>query len=201
VADRLRDGSRARLDLLRCSASTHAGPQFAAELKRVVGDLDRLARGLAPSALDEGGSLRQAIDRMAALAGLPVYCELDDRIDALPPPTAALVYFIAAECLTNVVRHANASSARVTVRSGSPVVVEVVDDGRGGAVTGSGRGLRGLADRLAMVSGSLRVDSPSGGPTRVRAEIPSAQAERDGSPARRCRAIRVRRCFGSPGRL
>jgi signal transduction histidine kinase len=103
---------------------------------------------------------------------------LDDR---LPEPVEVAAYYVVCESLTNVGRHANASSASVEVApaafvegasAGRTLVVEVSDDGVGGADTASGSGLRGLADRVEALGGTLRVWSPAGGGTRVRAELP-----------------------------
>jgi signal transduction histidine kinase len=84
-------------------------------------------------------------------------------------------YYVVAESLTNVGKHAQATSATVDItRVNGQVVVEVVDDGIGGADTERGSGLRGLADRVEALGGRLRVWTPRGGGTRVRAEIPCA---------------------------
>ena len=82
-------------------------------------------------------------------------------------------YYVVCESLTNIGKHAHATSASVDVsRTGGRVVVEVVDDGVGGADTERGTGLRGLADRVEALGGRLRVWTPLGGGTRVRAELP-----------------------------
>jgi signal transduction histidine kinase len=98
--------------------------------------------------------------------------ELDGR---LPEREEVAAYYVVAESLTNVAKYACASSAAVDVRQADGrLVVEVVDDGVGGADTGGGSGLRGLADRVEALGGRLRVWSPAGGGTRVEAEIPCA---------------------------
>ena len=85
----------------------------------------------------------------------------------------AAAYYVVSEALANVAKYAAASSARVSfTRGNGRAVVEVADDGVGGADPGRGSGLRGLADRVAAFDGSLEVDSPPGGGTRVRAEFP-----------------------------
>jgi signal transduction histidine kinase len=93
----------------------------------------------------------------------------------LPEALEVAAYYLVSESLANVGRHAQASSATVEVtRTNENVLVEVVDDGVGGADTEGGTGLRGLADRVEALGGRLRVWSPTGGGTRVRAEIPCA---------------------------
>ena len=82
-------------------------------------------------------------------------------------------YFVVSEALTNVAKYAQATAATVTVRrTDGRVTVEVADDGVGGADAGRGSGLRGLGDRVAALDGTLDVESPAGGGTRVRVEIP-----------------------------
>ena len=91
-----------------------------------------------------------------------------------PPRTLeAVAYFVVSEALTNVARHSGATSATVRVTSDARrLVVEVGDNGRGGAATGAGSGLTGLSNRVASVDGTLSVTSPVGGPTLLRAEMP-----------------------------
>jgi signal transduction histidine kinase len=82
-------------------------------------------------------------------------------------------YYLVSEALTNVVKYARASSATVAIfQAGDRAIVEVADDGVGGADLSAGTGLRGLADRIGALSGELKVESPRGGGTRIRAEIP-----------------------------
>jgi signal transduction histidine kinase len=96
-----------------------------------------------------------------------------DLPDRLPEPIEVAAYFLVSESLTNVAKYAHASEASVDVsRANGDVVVEVADDGIGGAGATGGSGLRGLADRVEALGGRLRVTSPPGGGTRVRAEIP-----------------------------
>ena len=93
--------------------------------------------------------------------------------ERLPAPVEAAAFYVVAEALTNVAKYADASSVRVSVeRLNGRAVVEVADDGRGGADPAKGTGLRGLVDRVSALDGTLSVDSPEGGGTRVRAEIP-----------------------------
>jgi signal transduction histidine kinase len=119
---------------------------------------------------------------------VPVQCEVDVP-ERLSGPIEAAAYFVVAEALTNIVKYARATSARVTVRrAGDLVTVSVDDDGAGGARIGAGSGLRGLQDRLAALDGTLTVESPSAGGTRLRARIPCgagalvAEARDDGPP-------------------
>jgi PAS domain S-box-containing protein len=138
-------------------------------------DLRNLARGIHPGSLTRYGLA-------AALADVARRSPLDVRIGAVPaerfPASAeSTVYFIVSEALTNVVRYAGTDRASVDVavdESGPrrALTVTVADDGAGGAEPGRGTGLRGLADRLAMVDGTLEIDSPTGGGTRLRARIP-----------------------------
>jgi signal transduction histidine kinase len=98
--------------------------------------------------------------------------EVDDR---LPEHVEVAAYYVVSESLANIAKHAYASKARVSIeRRAEGLVVEVVDDGVGGADTERGSGLRGLADRVEALGGRLRVWSPAGGGTRVEAEIPCA---------------------------
>jgi signal transduction histidine kinase len=85
--------------------------------------------------------------------------------------TKALVYFVAAECLTNIARHSGATKATVTVALDDTVRIEIADNGHGGATTTEGRGLQGLADRVTLAGGEFTIDSPPGGPTRIAAEL------------------------------
>jgi signal transduction histidine kinase len=136
-------------------------------------ELRDVARGLHPAVLS-GHGLAVALESIAARAPLPVRLsvELDAR---LPDGVEVAAFYVVSESLTNIAKHAEASGATVSVaRSESGVVVEVVDDGVGGADTENGSGLRGLADRVEALGGRLRVWTPRGGGTRVQAEIPCA---------------------------
>jgi signal transduction histidine kinase len=96
-----------------------------------------------------------------------------EAADRLPPPVETAAYFVVSEALANVAKYARASQASVAVRRvNGRVTVEVADDGVGGADSASGSGLRGLADRVAALDGTLSLDSPAGHGTRLRAEIP-----------------------------
>ena len=141
------------------------------EAKQALAELRGFVRGLHPAVLDERG-----LD--AALSGIvarsPVPTSLHVLLAQRPPRTLeAVAYFVVSEALTNVARHSGATRAAVRVTSDAHrLVVEVSDDGRGGATTGAGSGLTGLTNRVASVDGTLTVTSPVGGPTVLRAEMP-----------------------------
>lgn len=145
-----------------------------ADAKLAVSELRDLARGIYPAVLGDRG-LDAALSALAARCPVPVHVsvEVDPR-----PPTAveSCAYFLVGEALTNLAKHAEASSAQVRVqRDADTVVVEVTDDGKGGAVLAEGGGLAGLADRAASIDGVVTVFSPLGGPTVVRADLPCAR--------------------------
>jgi len=140
------------------------------QLQEGLAELRDLARGIHPAVLSERG-LATALEGLAARSPVPV--ELRVTRERVAPAVEAAIYFTVAEALTNVVRYAQATLATidVEVREGS-LVAEVVDDGVGGATTASGSGLRGLADRLDALGGTLSVESPPGGGTIIRARAP-----------------------------
>jgi signal transduction histidine kinase len=141
------------------------------ELQTSLGELRELARGIHPAVLSEHG-LEPALQALATRAPVPVTVEADAP-GRLPEQVETAAYFVVSEALTNVAKYAHASEARVVVRrENGRVMVEVSDDGVGGADAAAGSGLRGLADRLAALDGSLQLDSPAGHGTRVHAEIP-----------------------------
>ena len=142
-----------------------------ADAKLAVAELRDLARGIYPAVLGDRG-LDAALSALAGRCPLPVHVlvEVEPR-----PPTAveSAAYFIVAEALTNVVKHADAQQVQVWLRrSGNRVLLTVTDDGHGGAELRPGGGLAGLADRAATIDGVVSVSSPAGGPTAVRAELP-----------------------------
>jgi PAS domain S-box-containing protein len=145
------------------------------ELTVALGELRELARGLHPAVLADRG-LGAAVEMLARRA--PVAVEIDEiSHERLPEPVEAAAYYVIAEALTNIAKYARASTARVRVApTGTGVVVEVSDDGIGGADPVNGSGLRGLADRVEALGGALQVHSPAGGGTSLRAEIPTASA-------------------------
>ncbi len=142
-----------------------------AELMAAIGDVRDLARGIHPPILTESG-LMAAIESLAERTPFPVEIEATD--DRFEPEIEAAAYFVVAEGLTNVARHAGASAARVGLHAdGGRLLVSVSDDGRGGADVGAGSGLRGLADRLAALGGDLRVSSGPGAGTTLLATLPT----------------------------
>lgn len=147
--------------------------QASAELATATDELRELARGIHPAILSDRG-LGAALEALAARSPVPV--ELSELPSArLPEAVESAIYFVVAEALTNVARYAQAESVRVTIElSGGLAVATVSDDGAGGADLTNGTGLRGLQDRVAALDGRLTIDSPPGGGTTVRAEIPCA---------------------------
>jgi signal transduction histidine kinase len=133
--------------------------------------LRELLAGRQPSILSKLG-LRLAVEELAEALPLPV--RVDVSTDHLPAALEASLYFFLSEALTNVVKHANASAAAVTVSvTAGQVTAEVCDDGVGGVgLARSGSGLRGLSDRMMALHGELAVESPIGQGTRLRARIP-----------------------------
>ncbi len=181
----LHDGAQQRLvalgfTLRRANRRADADPELAQllddanrELEDGLRELRALARGIHPTALADGG-LAPALRELADRFPIPVEVDVEDRRFATTVETAA--YFIVAEALTNVLRHAEATSAAVRGRSvGDALDLEIADDGRGGVDAGrDGAGVRGLADRAQAIGGTLGVDSPAGGGTTVRARLPLA---------------------------
>ncbi|HSB37759.1 MAG TPA: histidine kinase [Gaiellaceae bacterium] len=143
------------------------------EIALSLEELRDVARGIHPAVLT-GHGLAVAVESLSARAPLPVRLTMhfDGR---LPEPVEVAAYYVVSESLANVAKHAQASEARVSLdRQDGLLVVEVVDDGVGGADTERGSGLRGLADRVEALGGRIRVWTPVGGGTRVQAEIPCA---------------------------
>lgn len=140
---------------------------------RTLGDLRNLARGLHPTVLTDAG-LGPALESLAEHSVTRV--TLESAVPERPPGLAeATAYFVAAEALTNATKHARASSVAIrAAQMDTHLVVEIVDDGIGGAEPAGGSGLQGLADRVAAVNGQFSVHSPAGEGTRVMARIPCA---------------------------
>jgi PAS domain S-box-containing protein len=141
------------------------------DLAQALEELRELARGIHPAVLSDRG-LEPAIEALAARTPLPVQIDmgLEER---LPEPVEAAAYYVVAEAVTNAAKHAQAAEVRVRIEcDNGHARIEVADDGVGGAATGSGSGLRGLADRVEALGGHLRVESPPGEGTTVRADIP-----------------------------
>src|SRR5216683_2500655 len=167
--ERLQAEVRAQLEEVR--ASRQRIVEAAAELKQAIAELRELARGIHPAILTEEG-LPAAVEALADRSSLPVRvrADFDERLTG---PIEAVAYFVVAESLANVTKHARASGARVELsRCDGTLRVEVTDDGIGGADASRGSGLRGLEDRVAAVRGSFHVKNLPGGGTRVLAEIP-----------------------------
>jgi signal transduction histidine kinase len=143
------------------------------EIAASLGELREIARGIHPAVVS-GHGLSVALEQLAARAPLPV--ELDVKLEGrLPEALEVAAYYVVSESLTNVAKHAHAETARITVlQENGELVLEVVDDGVGGADSERGTGLRGLADRVEALNGRLRVWTQQGGGTRVKAEIPCA---------------------------
>jgi PAS domain S-box-containing protein len=137
--------------------------------EQATAELRELAHGILPEVLTRGG-LRAGVDALASRMSVPV--ENAVAVGRLPAAVEATAYFVVAEALTNVAKHARAENAAVTASvEGGTFRVQVRDDGVGGARP-DGSGLLGMADRLAALDGQLRVESPAGGGTLVAADIP-----------------------------
>jgi signal transduction histidine kinase len=184
----LHDGAQQRLvavamGLGRAKNKLEADPDTAralideahADAKLAVAELRDLARGIYPAVLGDRG-LDAALSSLAAKCPIPV--EVHVAIEPRPPAAVeSTAYFIVGESLTNVAKHSGATEAKVNAwreerPSGDLVVVEITDDGHGGASMRSGGGLSGLADRAATIDGVMTVVSPIGGPTVIRADLP-----------------------------
>jgi signal transduction histidine kinase len=181
----LHDGAQQRLvsvamELGRAKAKFDADPEGARDLiehahgqaKEALVELRRLVRGVHPPVLTDRG-LDAAVSGLAALSPIPVAVNVD--IPVRPSLTIeSIAYFVVAEALTNVAKHAHAHHASVEI-AGGPGLLRIVvrDDGVGGADPAGG-GLSGLADRVSGVDGHLLIDSPPGGPTVIQVELPCA---------------------------
>jgi signal transduction histidine kinase len=143
------------------------------EAKSALKEIRDLVRGIHPVILEDRG-LDAALSAVVARSPVPVTLD----VHVFKRPTAAVesaAYFVVNEALTNVAKHANATRAHVSIaRAGDRLVVEVRDNGQGGADPTGGSGLQGLRDRVAGLGGSMYVISPEGGPTTVSVELPCA---------------------------
>jgi signal transduction histidine kinase len=184
----LHDGAQQRLvaltiDLGRASERLETDPEGARRLiregqeqaRQALAEIRDLVRGIAPSILLDRGVVA-AIESISGRGPVPMRVNSSlapgERFSAAVERTA---YFVAAEALANVAKHSGASRCEVRVRrDAASLVIEIEDDGRGGAVAAPGGGLAGLEQRVAGVDGTFSVDSPPGGPTIVRASIPLA---------------------------
>ncbi|MEU7133146.1 sensor domain-containing protein [Streptomyces sp. NPDC046261] len=162
----------ARLELADTDAPARELVDKAAqEARTTLRELRELVHGIYPSTLTDRG-LSAALAELAEDAVLPV--EADVELPARPPEAVeAATYFVACEALANVTKHSGATEARLSLRrTGTRLVLEVYDNGVGGADAESGTGLLGLADRVAVLGGTVHLSSPAGGPTLVHVEIP-----------------------------
>jgi len=184
VERNLHDGAQQRLVSLALAlrlAQVQLGPdanpesqaslaQASKELQVALSELRELSRGIHPAILTQQG-LAGAVESLAQQAPLPVEVAVACR--RYPPTVEATAYFVVCEALTNVAKYAHADVATVAVeQANGRLIVEVTDDGVGGADPTVGSGLGGLADRVAALGGVLQLDSPPGQGTRVRAELP-----------------------------
>ena len=184
----LHDGAQQRLVALSLSlrlaqskvGSDPAGAEAVLEAARdelaaALDELRELARGIHPAVLTDRG-LPAALETLATRSAIPI--EIETPVEELPRGVAAAAYYVIAEALANVAKYAGASYATVRVgRDDERAVVEVADDGVGGADATEGTGLRGLADRVEALGGTLAVESPIGAGTCIRAEIPLQPAK------------------------
>ena len=146
------------------------------ELGTSLSELRELARGIHPAVLTDQG-LEPALQALASRAPVPVTVAAEPGDGRLPGPVESAAYFVVSEALANVAKYAQATEAAVAVRRENGVVtVDVTDDGIGGADVTRGSGLRGLADRVAALDGTLAVESPAGAGTHLHAEIPCPPA-------------------------
>lgn len=180
----LHDGAQARLvslgmNLGMAEELVRTDPEAAAQLLaeardesgRALGELRELVRGIHPPVLSDRG-LSGAVHALALAHPLPIEV-VDQLTTRLPDPVESAAYFALAETLTNIAKHAGASSVTIGLRAASDVlIVTVEDDGRGGAELVPGGGLDGIGRRLAAFDGSVEVTSPPGGPTVVNLEVP-----------------------------
>jgi signal transduction histidine kinase len=181
----LHDGAQARLVALsmqlgRAEARLADRPEEAALVKAAreeagaaIRELRDLARGIAPPVLADRG-LEAAVGSLAERASIPVSVSADALTRRPVPAVESAAYFVVAEALTNVAKHAGADvSARVTLAlRGERLLIDVADNGPGGADQAAGSGLEGLRVRVEALDGMFTVVSPSGGPTVVHAELP-----------------------------
>jgi signal transduction histidine kinase len=180
---RLREGAERRLSALaetlhaarratRTASTEERIADAETRLQDTAGELRGLAHGLHPRILTERG-LAEALASIAGRTGARV--ELEVMTDPLPPPVEAAAYFVCSEAIANVAKHAPGSAVSVSVAAhGGRALIAVADDGPGGADPARGAGLRGLADRVEALGGTLRVESPPGEGTALTAEIPLA---------------------------
>ncbi|MDQ3505718.1 MAG: hypothetical protein M3446_08480 [Actinomycetota bacterium] len=187
LARELAEGPERRLDvvagLLDDASGQLTGPErdgltnVQHELRNARAELRNFAQGIRPLSLSEGG-LAVAVPLLTERVPIPV--SLSVKVGRLPPAVEAAAYFVCSEALTNVAKHAAATSASIVIGLRSAeVVVEISDDGVGGADTSRGSGLRGLSDRVEALGGELTVQRPEVGGTKVTAVIPTQPGRPD----------------------
>jgi signal transduction histidine kinase len=146
-----------------------------ADVNQALDELGEIARGLHPAVLATGG-LRPALRALARRSMVPVRVEMTSQ-RRMPEHVEVSAYYVVAEALTNVAKHARASAVRIQVEATDAVLrVTVADDGAGGAVIGGGTGLVGIKDRVEALGGHLRLNSPVGDGTRLTVEFPLTAA-------------------------
>jgi signal transduction histidine kinase len=182
----LHDGAQQRLvalavDLGRAKEKMDSDPDGARHLvdhahdeaKRAIAELRDLARGIHPVSLGDRG-LAGAIPALAGRSAIPVDVHISVP-DRPAPAIEGIAYFVVSETLANAVKYSGATRVSVRlVQRGDRLLLDVVDNGVGGADPALGTGLRGLAERVGSVDGSFEVSSPLGGPTEIRVELPCA---------------------------
>lgn len=182
----IHDGPQQRLvrlamDISRAKQQMQTDPASASstldealsQTRETLDELRSLSRGIAPPVLTDRG-LPSALAALAGRCTVPADLAVDERLGRLGPAVESAAYFVVAEALTNVAKHSQATQCEVTIVKAEGVLgVEIMDDGVGGAHLAKGHGLAGLADRVRAVGGTLSVTSPVGGPTLIRAEIPT----------------------------
>jgi signal transduction histidine kinase len=161
----------ARLDLPPDSPAAVRVAEAHEQARHALAELRELIRGVHPQVLTDRG-LEAAVREVAGRSPIPV--DVDIALPRrLPAPVEETAYFVTCEALANVVKHSAASRAAVRARLLEDLLVlEARDDGVGGADPAAGTGLSGLADRIAVANGRLRLSSPPGGPTLLRVELP-----------------------------
>jgi signal transduction histidine kinase len=181
----IHDGPQQRLvrlamDLGRARQQLASDPEAAkatieealGQTRETLDELRALSRGIAPPILADRG-LPSALAALASRGTVPVGLSVDEKLPRLPSIVESTAYFVVAEALANLAKHSQARAAAVdVVRVDGRLAVTVLDDGIGGAHMAKGHGLAGLADRVRAAAGTLTVDSPVGGPTVIRAELP-----------------------------
>jgi signal transduction histidine kinase len=165
-------GVASLLEQARRDDGEPAAPQITEveeELRAARAELHDFAQGIHPSALTKGG-VSAALPELVSRAGMPI--ELEVSVGRLAPAIEAAVYFLCSEALANAAKHAEATSVSIDIKqSNDRLIVEIADDGVGGADPARGSGLRGLSDRIEALGGRLSVESPPHRGTRLLAEI------------------------------